>query len=265
MSGRQSFLLVIGVILLVVIGYFLLRDAPRSEPEQSTQVVPVQPVPVARETAVPEAPEPEPAIPTEKRPALIGPAASIALSQPLLIDILNNLSPDLVQWMVSEELLRKWVILIDQIADGSLTTKHLPLTYEMAPFAVEGNKDLARVAPANYARAKPLIKAVTRIKPETLVAYYRLWQPLLEEAYAELGKGGTFDDRVLQAIRQLQSVPPMPAQGDIQARPVMYKYIDPKLEKAPALHKWMWRLGPQNQSDIKTYLTQVKLALYRQS
>ena len=177
----------------------------------------------------------------------------------------QSLSPNLVQWLVSEELLRKWVILIDQIADGQISNKFLPVQYDMTPFAVIGTPQLATVDPKNFDRATKLVKAFVAIEPEVLVAYYRLWQPLLDEAYAELGKKGTFDDRVVQAIRQLQSVPAMPDDSELAAKPVMYKFIDPTIEKAPALHKWMWRMGPKNQAEIKGYLTRVKLAMYKQS
>ncbi|MBB3168225.1 DUF3014 domain-containing protein [Simiduia aestuariiviva] len=264
MSGRQSVLWVVGVCLLAAIGYVLLRDEPDLQPAVT---VPVAPVKVEREIQ-PEPPTQSPvpaeALDRSSKPKLIPAAVSIDASHEVIVAVLNNVSPTLIQWMVSEELLRKWVILIDQIADGTLSTKHLPIAYEMAPFAINGTKELAQISPENYSRATPLVAAFTKIEPEILVAYYRLWQPLLEKAYGELGKGGNFDDRVMQALRQLQSVPVAPLNADIQARPVMYKYVEPSLEKAPALHKWMWRLGPKNQSDIKSYLTQVKLALYRQ-
>lgn len=266
MNRSQSILLVVGLVLLAGIGYILLSDEPK--PSQ-VEAEPVAPSPIERELrpepeAIPE-PTTEDTEPVEPEPQLLPVAESIDGSHEYIVAVLNHLSPSLTQWMVSEELLRKWVILIDQIADGHLSNKHLPLAYEMAPFAVQGNEKSARIAPENYARAKPLVNAVTQIKPEVLVAYYRHWQPLLDKAYAELGKGGSFDDRVMQAIRQLQSVPAAPRDAELQVKPVMYKYVDPAFEKAPALHKWMWRLGPENQSTIKSYLTQVKLALYRQA
>ncbi|UTA46326.1 DUF3014 domain-containing protein [Simiduia sp. 21SJ11W-1] len=266
MSRQQGVLLVVAVGLIAAIGYFLLRDQPETH---ETVAVPVQPAPIERmpepAAQAQEAPDPAAQKQIEQKPKLLPVAPSINESHEYIVAVVNSLSPSLTQWLVSEELLRKWVILIDQIADGSLSQKHLPVSYEMAPFAIEGNAKSAAIARENYARATPLVKAFTQIKPEVLVAYYRHWQPLLDKAYAELGKSGTFEERVMQAIRQMQSVPQAPQDAEIHASPVMYKYVDPAFEKAPALHKWMWRLGPENQSNIKSYLTQVKLALYRQA
>ncbi|AFU97920.1 DUF3014 domain-containing protein [Simiduia agarivorans] len=254
----------VGLVLLAGVLFVLLRPA-----KEATQAVPV-PEAVAPEPVVREAPEP---VPVQKpvepapvpSPALIAPPDALADSDAVWQQVVAEVAPALVQWMVDAEHIRKWVILVDQIADGDVSNKHLPINYPMAPFAITGNKDAAVASAENYARANALINAVTKIKPETMVRYYRLWQPLFEDAYQELGKPGTFDDRVVQAIRQLQSVPPGPVDAQLAMKPVMYKYIDPKFEKAPALHKWMWRLGPDNQSRIKQYLTEVKLALYRQS
>ncbi|MDN3639756.1 DUF3014 domain-containing protein [Simiduia curdlanivorans] len=261
MNKRSGVLLVIGCVLLLVIAFLMLREPA---PEVVVVEAPVEvAAPVQREVE----PEPEVSVPVkaEQELDLIGPAMSIAVSHPMIIDIVQSLSPSLVQWLVSEELLRKWVILIDQIAEGQISNKFLPVQYEMPPFAVVGTPQLATGDPKNYDRANKLVKAFVAIEPEVLVAYYRLWQPLLDEAYAELGKKGTFDERVVQAIRQLQSVPAMPEAGELAAKPVMYKFIDPTMEKAPSLHKWMWRLGPKNQAEIKGYLTRVKLAMYKQS
>lgn len=263
MNNKSVILLGIGCVLLLVIGYFMLREQVPEEVVSAPPSAVIEPVQRSPEsTPVESSAEPEQAA---SKPKLIGPALSLAASHPLLIEIAQSLSPELVQWLVGDELLRKWVILIDQIADGQLSSKWLPIQYEMPAFAVDGTKDLATAAESNAARAEPLINAITDINPELLVAYYRLWQPLLDEAYAELGKPGKFDERVVQAIRQLQTVPAMPEDGRLAAKPVMYKYLNPAVEKAPALHKWMWRLGAENQARITNYLTQVKLELYKQS
>ena len=261
MNKRSGVLLIVGCVLLLAIAFLMLREPA---PEAVVIEAPVEvATPVQREAEPePEAPAP---INVEKELDLIGPAISIAASHPMIIEIVQSLSPNLVQWLVSEELLRKWVILIDQIADGQISNKFLPVQYEMAAFAVLGTPQLATADANNFSRANNLVKAFVAIDPEVLVAYYRLWQPLLEEAYAELGKKGSFDERVVQAIRQMQSVPAMTGPGELSAKPVMYKYIGPAMEKAPSLHKWMWRMGPKNQADIKSYLTRVKLAMYKQS
>lgn len=264
MNKKALVSIVIGLLLLAGVLFVLMRPA-----QETTQLVPAPEV-VMPEPVVREAPAPEPTLEPEEpaatpKPLLISPPDSLMDSDSVWQQVVNSVAPTMVQWMVDSEHIRKWVILVDQIADGDVSNKHLPLSYPMAPFAVQGSKDAALVSKENYARANALVTTITKIPPETLVRYYRLWQPLFEDAYQELGKPGTFDDRVVQAIRQLQGVPAGPLDAQLAMKPVMYKYVDPKFEKAPALHKWMWRLGPENQGRIKQYLTEVKLALYRQS
>lgn len=261
MKNQHAVMLGIGLILLLVLGYFLFPSAPEPEP-----AVVVAPIVKAQEEWEPVQREQEPADTKTVVPKreLLPVASSIAASQSAIVKVVGQLSPKLVQWLVSDEQLRKWVILIDQLADGDLSPKFPPVAYPMANFEVLGSKDDARISPKNYTRATALVKSVTAIDPELLVAYYRQWQPLLEKAYAELGKSGKFEDRVVLAIRNVQAVPAAPIGAQLIARPVMYKFVDAKFEKAPNLHKWMWRLGPNNQAEIKAYLTKVKLALYKQ-
>ena len=113
MNKRSGVLLIVGCVLLLAIAFLMLREPA---PEAVVIEAPVEvATPVQREAEPePEAPAP---IKVEKELDLIGPAISIAASHPMIIEIVQSLSPNLVQWLVSEELLRKWVILIDQIAD----------------------------------------------------------------------------------------------------------------------------------------------------
>lgn len=261
---NKNTMAVAGLVLLALVAGAWYLGSQQTQPIQ-TQPVAVTPEPSApRPTTVVER-SPEPARDAaESEPALLAPPASIDDSLPVIQQLVASLSPDLLDWLVDEELLRKFVILVDQLADGDLSRKHLPLDYPMPAFAILGDKDNARTDPQNFHRAKPLIAAVLALEPALLVTHYRRWQPLLNQAYSELGKPGKFDDRLMLAIRNLQQIPPAPLNAALVARPVVYKYQDPKREDASALHKWMWRLGADNQARINDYLTQLKVALYQQ-
>lgn len=262
---NRNAMVVAGLVLLaLVIGAWYFESHKNTQPDEARPVVVAPPVstpepvkPVAREPEM--MPEPE-----ASEAQLLAPPASIDDSLPVIHQLMADLSPDLLGWLVDEELLRKFVILVDQLADGDLSSKHLPLAYPMPAFAILGGKDNARTDPQNFHRAAPLVNAVLAMEPALLVRHYRRWQPLLDQAYGELGKPGQFHERLMLAIRNLQQIPPAPVDAVLAAKPVVYKYRDAKLEGASALHKWMWRLGPDNQQLINNYLTRLKVALYQQ-
>src|SRR5690606_21065593 len=59
----------------------------------------------------------------------------------------NELSPTLLKWLLPAEQIRKWVALVDQLADGRLPTKNLPLLFPMPAFDTIRTDDAARMNP----------------------------------------------------------------------------------------------------------------------
>ncbi len=170
----------------------------------------------------------------------------------------QDLKPELAQWLVDRELVRKIVLMVDLMAQGDIPVKHRPLDYAMDQFRVVQRGQSYEVDPKNYERTIPLVFALTAISPQRLADYYRGWYPLLERAYAEQGRNDHFDNRVHMAIDNILQAPPAP-QGALLKQPrVLYQYADPELEQASHLHKWLWRLGPENQQRIQQFLQSFK-------
>lgn len=171
-----------------------------------------------------------------------------------------DLSGTAAKWFVPKEQVRKWVVAIDQLAEGDVPTRNRPVTVARARFEAKrrGESDIWVPKDANYQRLNGLVQTVTAIEPERLAAYYRDWLPLFERGYEELGKRGDFDRRMKLAIARIQAVKPLAEPVELKRPGAMYVYADSELEAAPDIDKLMWRLGPENLATIQAYLERLE-------
>ena len=95
-----------------------------------------------------------------------------------------------------------------------------------------------------------------------MAALYKRFYPLLEEAYREMGlKKGNFHTVMLGAIDNLLAAPVV-EQDILLVRPkVFYQYADPALEKLPASHKLLLRMGPDNTRRLQESLKNLRAKL----
>lgn len=169
-----------------------------------------------------------------------------------------DLSPKIAVLMSPREQVRKWVLMTDLMAAGQLPNKRRPLDYPVGSFEIEKQGDRVVMSDANYQRVQPLIDRVVSMEPERVAVYYDTWQPLLESAYGEQGKPGSFHQRVTETIDRILDVEPLTGQPELVRPNVMYKYKDPELEKAPELNKWLWRMGPDNMEKLQAFLRELR-------
>jgi hypothetical protein len=243
-------LLLLAVIGVGVWGWYLQREYPSAVESVALGT------PESRPAERPAGPSPRSA------PQPVAATAQPAVGAPFELDhsdgqvraAVADIAARFAQWLTPEEQIRKWVILVDQLADGKLPAKDRPLSYPMKTFTIhmEGEKKL--LDPSNYTRADALIDAFTAIPVQSLAAYYHAWKPLLEKAYRELGRKGTFEQRLHAALDRVEAVHSPTGQPELVQPVVYFKYADETLEKASDVEKLMWRLGPKNTQKVQDYL-----------
>jgi len=248
MNWKIIVVALIAVIGVGVWGWYLQRELPTTE---STPLA-AQGVPPAAEA--PPVPVPTPAAAAAELQPLVAMPANLDNSDAQVHAAVNDFAAQLAAWLTPEEQLRKWVLLVDQIAEGKLPLKSRPLNYPMATFTTQRQGDKQILDPANYARADLLIKIFTSIPIERLADYYHAWRPLLDKAYSELGGSGGFDKRLRTAIKRVVKVQPLNMQPELIRPITYYKYADANLEAASDVEKLMWRLGPANAKRVQDYL-----------
>lgn len=210
--------------------------------------------PIIRDLPAPGA-IPKPKVVTVKpERKIVTPPNELKNSDSLVTLAVTDLSADVVQWLTPKEQIRKWVLLVDNMATGKVLVKNRPLQYPVAPMAVTTNTGTTLLGD-NQKRTEILINTLVKCDPSLLLRYYQSWLPLLEKAYDELGQEGDFDSRFQQALDNAIAVDANAALNAKLKRPsVFYQYTNPELENASDLEKLVWRLGPVNAEKLQAYL-----------
>ncbi len=265
MENRNIIAAIVAGVVVVFIAVFIFL--PSSEPVETAPIVVesppvieqwVEPEPVVEES-IEEAEEVfTPELPLA--PRIVGAPDNLNKSDDTSRSAGNDLSVQLGRWLSPNEQIRKWVVLVDRAADGELPSKHRPLALSLGRFKVKGGDQSPVFDEANYQRYTPVIKVLESIPVEKLAYYLSEWQPLFEQAYAELGKAGVFEQRFLLALDQVLMAEPLNTTPDLIQPSVMYKYKDVRLESASAIQKLMWRMGPDNMARVQLYLESLRQA-----
>lgn len=187
-------------------------------------------------------------------------------SDSLVRDALKQLDPSqqLLRWLVSDELLRRFVVLVDNLANGHLPSKYMVLKAPASELAVTPAGEEYLLDSANFERYGVYFDVLAAMPPKSVVSAYQQFYPLLQQAYAELGyPRRSFHHRMLAAIEQVLNTP-MPEPGVelmLTRSSVMYQYQDETLEQSSDVQKLLLRMGPKNSAMLKESLWQWKRLL----
>ncbi len=231
----------------VTVPVTLPEPAPLPEPEPEPERV-SEPAPVA--VAEPE-PEPEPALPALDN-------ADPEVKQRLLA---LNWRPGLASLFVTEDMLRNFVVQTDNIAQGQLATGH-PLLQPLAQKFTLAPSQPLQLDGDSFKRYEPYMQLLQSVPPQHMVALFNRYEPLLQQAFAELGyPDELFKSRLLQAIDVLLATPEQTYPLQLEQPSVMYVFADAQIEQLPAAQKQMLRLGPDNLRKLKALLSQYRAVL----
>lgn len=225
---------------------------PRDDMSPSSRLRPEQGL--LEELAVPSSSEPKkPEFVLQHLPSSLNDSDSRVRS------VADELSPEVTAWLQPAEQVRKWVLLFTQAAEGKIVYQDRPFLLGLAEFEVEEVEERFYLSVKNFERYHALVTVLENLPVDKLIAYYRAWYPLLEEAFGELGLPGAFDERFAEVLDRILAVnvlvPPIELKKSLS---VTYKYRDPELEGASQLEKMLWRMGPQNTIKIQDIAYRIK-------
>ncbi len=176
--------------------------------------------------------------------------------------VATELSSDAAGWLQTEEQLRKWILLITQAAEGKVNHQDRPLSITLSEFIVDERDKRYFLSIRNYERYDTVVAILTHLPVDKLAAYHRAWYPMLEQAFAELGLPGSFDERLDTMLDRILSVELIDRPIELKKpTSVTYKFMDPELESASQIEKCLWRMGPENARKIQDLAERLKQAL----
>jgi hypothetical protein len=251
-GGAGRWIAVLAILALLGAGAWYLarrRQPPAAPPAVAAEPAAAAPAPVAD------------AAPAERSFVI----PSLEASDPLIRELVASLSaqPRLARWLANENLVRRFVAAVDNLAEGTSPTTHLrPLGPDGAFRVARPRADAAPVVDAaSYQRYDALVDAFVALPTAELARLYRELRPLFNQAYAELGyPGRSFDDRLAEAMGRLLAVE-VPNQPEVKLKVVTYEYMDPELEARSAADKHLMRLGPENARRVQAKLREIATAI----
>ena len=264
---------------------YLVYLAVAFEPPRGTTTV-ILPTPAAEIEVI----EPRP-VPTRITPSTPAAAASVEV-EPIVVDVVEVEAPvaeaavdlprlndsdsfvaekiselssgtSLLGYLVDEQLVRRAVVLVENISRGQYPQTALPykpIVEEMQVSSDDGR--LFTMEAASYTRFDAAVAAFVALDTEQTVGLYRLLSPLLQQAYAEIGfRDAEFEQALIKAIDAVLSAPEIEGPLQLVKPSVMYLYADTRLEELANMNKQLIRLGPENSARLKAKLREFKQAL----
>jgi hypothetical protein len=216
----------------------------------------------AAETAAPVAVESVPAGPAGE--PLGFPAVALGESDPAVREFAAALSknPDFAKWLLTKDLVRKFVVAVDNVANGLSPKPHVDFFAPNGDFRVVRTKDGTIVDAASYSRYDPVVGVVLSLDATAAARLYRAADPLLQEAYNELGYPGVdFDDTLIRAMAELLGTPVVVGPIRLEKKVLSYAMTDQTLEALSAAQKQLLRLGPKGVGAVHDKIREIAAAL----
>ncbi|MGL4222796.1 MAG: DUF3014 domain-containing protein [Shewanella sp.] len=275
-SNRFALIAIVLVILLSAGGYYyyskddspklipnapiVLPEPPSSEPltletppepETTTVVNETPAVTTPTDTTVTPV---EPQVPAEIVPSL--PESDAFVHQKALAIINNNV---VGSSLVNQDLIRQFVVFVDNLAQGELTRKVSPVKGPEKLFTVSEITNKVYLNPESYHRYDAYATVIANMDQQSLMHTYKQLTPLFDEAFAELGySNAKFNDRMLQAIKVMLAAPIIEEPIELSSISVNYRFVDPNLEALPSAQKLLVRMGPENTRKVKAALRKME-------
>lgn len=279
--------------LLLILTYFLTRDGEEDAPEIA-DTLPSLPV---QETTVPEAEEEEqtvtpeldeadssaeeaqetgsgenegdeagaaPVVEEEPEPEP-EPLPDLNDSDSYVYDQISTLDNrnDLLQRLTSGQLIRKFVMLVDNVSRGQMPARDLPILGPSSEFeARETGLESYEMSAQEFSRYDELVQTMTAVDTAQAVMLYEQMVPLFEQAYAELGYAdSTFQEALNDAFDQVLEAEVTRDSYDLTLPSVHYEFADPELEALSSIEKLLLRMGPENAAALQDKLREIRAQL----
>ncbi|TNF70997.1 MAG: DUF3014 domain-containing protein [Acidobacteria bacterium] len=241
----------VGVVVVAVLGFFVWRWSQQRE------------VPVPEEEAAPavEAPAPESEAAEAVAPVDL---PSLADSDEWMRAVVAQLSahPELFAWLATDDLIRRFVVVVDNVAEGVSPRTHLEFLEPEKGFGTREAMSRVYVDDSAYQRYDKVADVIASVDVRGTANLYRSVKPLLQEAYRELGyPNKDFDEALLEAIDTLLRTPVVEGQIELVPKVSSFEFADPKLEQLSDAEKHFLRLGPDNLRKIQAKARAIALEI----
>lgn len=169
-------------------------------------------------------------------------------SDGLFREAMIQLSPGLSQWLNTDQLIRKYVVIANDFSQGLILEKHLRFLKPDQPFAADQDAAGLFIAAKSYQRYDKPAAAIAAMDVQATLAVYKKFRPLLLQVFAGFSypEEYSLEDILIKAAAEILAAPVIDGRIALARPSVNYKFADQKLEALSPVHKQMLRMGPEN-------------------
>ncbi|MPZ18658.1 MAG: DUF3014 domain-containing protein [Luteitalea sp.] len=245
-------------VVLIVAGYYLYKMRPWSRAES----------PPAETSAPADTPLPTPepqGLGQPAEPVDVPPLADVSALDTLIRKLVGPLSsqPQLAALLTTDDLVRRFVVSIDNIARGVAPANQVRAVAPKGDFTVQGSGKDITIDSRSYDRYNGIAATVASLDADALARLYTTLKPRFDEAYRELGNpDDDFDAAIEQAMVRLLATPDVTGPVVVrQGKGVNYVFVDKNIEALPSAQKQLIRMGPRNRQTVQQKVRELALAL----
>ncbi len=166
------------------------------------------------------------------------------------------------RWLSEANLVRRCVIVVDNLAEGVSPRKQLSAFAPSSPFSVARSGGHFVISPDSYSRYDAPAEAIGSIDAQALATAYRRLHEVLESAYRALGyPSGSLDRVTLRALRRIENAPVVDADIQVERQGGSWVMVDARLEQLGDVEKHLLRMGPRNERLVQSKAREVRQAL----
>ena len=206
----------------------------------------------------------------EKAPAeaegapLAFPPVGLADSDPAVREFAAALSAnsEFAKWLLTKDLVRKFVVAVDNVANGLSPKPHVDFFSPAGGFRVVRTRTGTFIDEAAYARYAPVAGVAASVDAAAAVRLYRAAKPLIDEAYRDLGYPGVdFGETLVRAMAELLATPVVEGPIAVEQKILSYAMTDTSLEALSAAQKQLLRMGPKGVRAVQGKVRELAAAL----
>lgn len=261
-----SALLVLAVVALGVALY--VRFNPSAVPEAAPETAVAQ-EPASGVSADDAANEIKHPLPADKEPA----EEAAVGAKPVTLTAQNVGTEIAARWKLFfgteegreflrlENFVRHFALMFENATETKIPAQASIFEAVNGDFLTKTVGDKVQISEDNFRRYDAYASMLKSADLKKITAFYVRLYPLLQAAYAEMGRKGYFNDRVVDVLDQIIAAKEPGVEVSLMIDGGRFVFEDAELEAAPAVQKVLYRIGPAHSALLKERLKELRALL----
>ena len=263
----RLFAIIGGAVVTASATFFLAYAGGISGTAEVRPTVRVAPIPGATTPDLPDLPDPPATVELPQTPPGVSHAGNEGPAPGLGNDAVRSLvagvssHPQWVAWLLSADLLSRFVAAVEAVADGYSPADELGFMAARGPFIVREHEGRLVIAAGTFRRYNLAVDVLASVDAADAVAVFRRLEPELAEARSDLAwHRGAFEDRLRLAIDHLLAVEIPDGVIEVERRTTTYAFAANEHEQLSGAQRQLLRMGRENATMIQTKLREIRSA-----